>query len=54
MSKEENSIKKYDLETQKYIMFMCKKNCKFYDTQKGCIKKRIIRKCAKEGLKNKE
>lgn len=54
MAKEENILEKYDLETQKYIMFMCKKNCKFYNEKEGCIKKRIIRKCAKEGLKNKE
>lgn len=53
MSKEEKNIQNYDFETQKYIIFMCKK-CKFYDKREGCLKKRIIRKCAKEGLKNKE
>ena len=44
----------YDLETKKYILFNCKKGCKFYDDETGCSKKRVIRICAKKGLKNKE
>lgn len=44
----------YDDETKRYIMLMCKKGCKFYNNKTGCTKKRIIRVCAKRGLKNKE
>ena len=40
-----------DGETKRWIHFMCKK-CKFYDD--GCIKGRVIRECAKKGLKNKD
>ena len=61
MKKEEREKKsraisntKYDIETRKYIRFACKKGCKFYNDETGCLKKRIIRVCAKEGLKNKE
>lgn len=42
----------YDNETKKYIMFMCSKGCKFYDEK--CTKNRVVRVCAKQGLKNKE
>ncbi len=42
----------YDTETKYYINLMCKKGCKFYDN--GCTKNRVIRVCAKEGLKNKD
>ena len=42
----------YDLETSKYILFNCKKGCKFYNGK--CTKNRIIRECLKKGLKNKE
>lgn len=41
-----------DSETKRYLHFMCKKGCKFYDN--GCTKKRVIRDCAKQGLKNKD
>lgn len=54
MLKNENSIEKYDIETQKYIVFMCKKDCKFYDKKQGCKKKITVRECVKKGLKNKE
>lgn len=60
MTKEEKERKNraiensyYDAEVRKFIMFMCKKGCKFY-TKEGCSKKRIIRECSKKGLKNKE
>lgn len=42
----------YDIETRKYITFMCKKGCKFYEN--GCTKKRVVRECVKNHLKNKE
>lgn len=42
----------YDTETKKYIWFMCKKGCKFYDN--GCTKGRLVRDCAKNGLKNRD
>lgn len=41
-----------DMETKKYIIFMCRK-CKFYEND-SCSKKRIIRECARKGLKDKE
>ncbi len=41
-----------ELETKKYIIFMCRK-CKFYKNG-SCSKKRIIRECARNNLKNKE
>lgn len=40
----------YDNETRIYINFMCKKGCKFYDGR--CTKNRVVRECAKKGLKN--
>lgn len=40
-----------DIETKQFTLYMCKK-CKFYDN--GCTKKRIIRECARKGLKNKD
>lgn len=40
-----------DLETKKFIIFMCKK-CKFYKNN-SCSKKRTVRECALSGLKNK-
>lgn len=40
-----------DMETKKFIIHMCK-TCKFYDGQ--CLKHRIIRECARKGLKDKE
>lgn len=51
--KRERENGNYDYETRKYIVFMCKKGCKFY-IEDRCIKKRPVIKCAKEGLKNKE
>lgn len=42
----------YDTEIKKYIWFMCKKGCKFYNN--GCKKNRSVRECAKNGLKNRE
>ena len=41
-----------DMETKKFIRFMCSK-CKFYENE-SCSKKRIIRECARKGLKDKE
>ena len=41
----------YDNETRKFIIFMCR-TCKFYDHK--CLKNRVIRDCAKKGLKNQE
>lgn len=41
-----------DLETKKFIIYMCRK-CKFYQND-SCTKKRAIRECAKKGLKNKD
>ena len=38
--------------TRNFINFMCKKGCKFYDN--GCTKNRVVRVCARKGLKNKE
>jgi len=56
MTKDEKIRKEangnYDTETKKYIWFMCKKDCKFYND--GCTKGRLVRECAKKGLKNKE
>lgn len=56
MTKEEKirneSNGTYDTETKKYIWFMCKKDCKFYNN--GCTKNRTVRECAKKGLKNRE
>ena len=40
----------YDNESKSYITFMCKKGCKFYKNR--CTKNRLIRECAKKGLKN--
>ncbi len=53
ISKERSRIEKAyeDKEISKYILFMCK-SCRFYDNE--CTKKRIVRECAKKGLKNKE
>ena len=44
----------YDAQNKNYILFMCKKGCKFYDEFQGCTKKRIIRQCAIKGLKNRD
>lgn len=56
MNKEKEARQKelniFDTETKKYIMYMCKKGCRFYDNR--CTKGRLIRDCAKKGLKNKE
>lgn len=41
-----------DRETKSFTSLMCSK-CKFY-INNMCSKKRIIRECAKKGLKNKE
>ncbi len=40
-----------DEETKKFLIYMCRK-CKFYNN--GCIKKRVIRECARKGLKDKD
>lgn len=42
----------YDTETSRYIYHMCKKGCKFYEGR--CKKGRVVRDCAKKGLKNRE
>lgn len=42
----------FDAETRKYIMYMCSKGCKYYKDK--CTKERIVRECARKGLKNKE
>ena len=55
MNKEKEARQKeltrYDNESRKYIIFMCR-TCKFYDNK--CLKNRVIRDCAKKGLKNQE
>lgn len=48
----QKELDRFDRDTQKYILFMCKKGCKFYDN--GCTKHRLMRDCARKGLKNKE
>lgn len=56
MNKETESrqkeISKLDNEYYKYVHYMCKKGCRFY--QDRCTKGRIVRDCAKKGFKNKE
>lgn len=56
MNKEKEARQKelniFDYETQKYIMYMYKKGCRFYDNR--CTKERLMRDCAKNGLKNRE
>ena len=56
MNKEKESrqkeLDKFDFETKKYILYMCKKGCKFYKDR--CTKNRLIKECARKGLKNKE
>lgn len=56
MNKEKESRQKelgrFDNETYKYIFYMCKKGCKFYKDR--CTKNRLIKECAKKGLKNQE
>ena len=56
MNKEKETrqkeLEKFDYEIKKYIMYMCKKGCKFYMDR--CTKNRNIRDCAKKGQKNKE
>lgn len=47
----EGELLRIDKENRNYIYAMCR-NCNFYDNR--CTKGRIARKCAKEGLKNKE
>lgn len=42
----------FDAETRKYVMYMCSKGCKYYKDK--CTKERIVRECARKGLKNKE
>ena len=42
----------YDNETKYYVKLMCKRGCKFYDN--GCTKNRVVRVCARKGLKNKD
>lgn len=51
---QEIVFNQYDNETRKYVVFMCKKGCKFYDNKKGCTKERVVRECARKGFKNKE
>ena len=56
MNKEKEArqkeLSKFDYETHKYIYYMCKRGCKFYTDR--CTKNRVIKECAKKGLKNKE
>ena len=47
----ENESARLDKQNKNYIFGMCKK-CRFYKGK--CTKNRIIRICAKKGLKNKE
>lgn len=54
MTKEKNNFKIYDNETRQFIWQMCRKGCSFYDLEKGCTKSRVVRECARKGLKNKE
>ena len=52
--KKENTMNAfYSNEDKKFINSMCKNNCKFYIDDK-CSKKRLVRNCAKYGLKNRE
>lgn len=50
---QQNLFAGYEIETRKFITFMCRKGCKFYTSQ-GCSKKRVVKECARKGLKNKE
>lgn len=56
MNKEKEArqkeLSKFDYETHKFIYYMCKKGCKFYKNR--CTKERIVKECAKNGLKNRE
>ena len=54
MTKEKRSEAFYDTDTRRYIYFMCRKGCKFYDMEQGCTKNRVVRDCVKKNLKNKE
>jgi hypothetical protein len=47
----ERDSTRIDIVNRNYIYVMCR-TCKFYDN--GCTKKRMVRKCAEKGLKNKE
>lgn len=50
---QQNVYSGYEIETRKFIYYMCRKGCKFY-TNQGCSKKRVVKECARKGLKNKE
>ena len=49
---QQNLYSGYESETRKFVIYMCRK-CKFY-TEEGCSKKRVVKECARKGLKNKE
>lgn len=51
--KQQREARNYcDYQTQMFIIYMCK-SCEFYNNN-CCSKKRVIRECAKKGLKNKD
>ena len=50
---QQNIYSGYEAETKSFIIHMCRKGCKFYTSQ-GCSKKRVVKECARKGLKNKE
>lgn len=54
MTKDQRIYGGFDNDTRRYIAYMCKKDCKYYDEEKSCLKERSVRYCARKGLKNKE
>ena len=48
----QKELSKFDYETYKFIYYMCKRGCRFYIDR--CTKNRVIKECARMGLKNKE
>jgi len=52
MTKDQRIYGGFDNDTRRYIAYMCNKGCKFYDEK--CKKNRVVRDCARKGLKNKE
>lgn len=49
-----NELNRIDAETSRYIFYMCRRDCKFFNKETGCQKHRVVRECARRGLKNKD